>query len=103
MDEHNVTLYIGNPHTCKLESAICFKPVDKLFNLAGVSERRDNNGFANPDLVASSKSLAFASRICDCFVINKSAKVFTLAARSSGVKDCRIRLPLRAKTEEKKM
>lgn len=84
------------PHTCKLESAICFRPVDKLFSLAGVNERRDNNGFANPVLVPSSKSLAFASRICDCFVINKSAKLFTLIARSSGVRDCRLRLPARA-------
>lgn len=88
-----------HPHTCKLESAICFNPVDKLFNLAGVKERRDNNGLAKPDFVPSSKSLAFASRICDCFVIKRSAKLFTAAARSSGVSDCRARLPVRAEIE----
>lgn len=85
-----------HPHTCKLDSAICFNPVDKLFNLAGVKERRDNNGLAKPDLVPSSKSLAFASRICDCFVIRSSAKLLTAAARSSGVSDCKDLLPDRA-------
>lgn len=57
------TFQVNRPHTCKLDSAICFKPVDRLFNFAGVKERRDNSGFANPDLAPSSKSFAFASRI----------------------------------------
>ena len=90
-------------HTCKLESAICFRPVDRLFSFAGVSERRESNGLLSPDLVPSSKSLAFASRICDCFVISKSARVLTLDARSSGVSDCNVLLPLRATKKAKKI
>lgn len=82
--------------TCKLDSAICRRPVERLFNLDGVNDNRDSNGLAKPDFLASSKSLTFASRICACFEINKSANVFTLAARSSGVNDCNTRLPVRA-------
>lgn len=59
-------------YTLWLESAICFNPIDKLFNLVGVNDNRDNNGLDTPDFVASSKSNAFASNICDCLVNNNS-------------------------------
>lgn len=83
-------------HTLWLESAICLRPTDRPFNLAGVSDNRDSNGFARPDLLASSRSFWLASRIWDCLVMSSSAKVCTLVARCSGVSDCSTRLPIRA-------
>lgn len=80
-----------------LESAICFKPTDRFFSLAGVSESLDSNGFASPPFLASSRSLALASSISDCLVTNRSASVFTQEALCSGVNDCSARPPLLAK------
>lgn len=83
-------------NTWWLESAICVNPTAKLLSLAGVRDNRDKSGFAKPDFVASAKSSSLASRICVCLVIKRSANLWTLAARSSGVNDCNCRLPVRA-------
>lgn len=66
-----------------LESAICLRPVARLFNLAGVNDRRDSSGLANPDFVASVRSFWFASRISACLDIKRSASVCTQEALCS--------------------
>jgi hypothetical protein len=92
----SLVLLRTRPTLLWLESAICFNPTAKLRSLAGVRERRESNGFASPDFVASDKSFALASRISDCFDSKRSARVCTQEARCSGVRVCSSLPPERA-------
>lgn len=69
--------------------------------MAGVKESLERRGLAKPVLEASSKSFAFASKICDCFSMSRSASVCTHEALCSGDRVWRTLLPALAemKTE----
>lgn len=87
----------ANQPTFSLVSAICRSPVAKLFNLPELSDNLDSSGAANPAFVASARSAAFASKIRCCLLVNRSARVFTAAARSAAEIVCNFLLPMRAK------
>lgn len=90
---------ISLPTMFLLVSAIWFNPRARFLSLAGLRERRDISGWANPDLDASNKSAALASRIMDCLEIKRPAREYTAHARWSGVKHWRIPPPFLAKNK----
>ena len=78
------------------EAAICFNPSLSDLSFDGVRDNLDNKGFARPELRASSRSLPLASRISFCRDSRRSARVLMHPARSSGIRDCSTRPPIRA-------